>query len=110
MWYPTVVEGVKLLRDRGVLLAPVIDGAVGGKVYVPPKVWAALETPEEAVTFAAGAAFDFILEGTWDNGPVRDGDYPRGFYDHMNRVYDGVYAVAAVSRFDTIPHLEVEYK
>ena len=122
VWYPTVLKGVKLLVDRAgiaarygaqandkaVLLAPLTDGSLGGKAYVTPKVWAELEEPETAVTFAAGEEFDFLLAGAWPDGVVPDGDYgPRGFYDFMNRTRDQVYAVTSVSRFDTIPHLEV---
>ena len=122
VWYPTVLEGVRLMtdragiaarygaqaNDRAVALIPLREGTAGGKAYVPAKVWAELPDPAQAVTFAAGEAFDFLLDGPWPDGsPVCDGDYPKGFYDHMNRARDGVYAVTSVSKFDVIPHLEV---
>ena len=127
MWYPTVLENVKLIvdrasmaarygaqvNDRAVVLVPLAknengDPAAGGKVYVTPKVWAALETPREAVTFASGEEFDFLVAGPWPDDPVQDSDYGvRGFYDYMNRTRDEVYAVTSVSRFETLPHLEI---
>ena len=122
-WYPTVIEGVQLNTDRGsitarygrecedraVLLAPYADDdVVAGKTYLEPKKWRRLDEPGAFITFAGGEDFDFFLAGAWEGaGPVDDADFPRGFYDHMNRARDGVYAVTSVSKFNTIPHLEV---
>ena len=127
MWYPTVLHGVELQTDRAAIVAKYGDQCadrallfvhyqtdeegrkmVGGKEYLPPRAWNAEGEPDWAVTFAPGEAFDFFVEGAWpDETPVLDSDYPRGFFDHMNRTRDGVYAVTQASVFKVIPHIEV---
>lgn len=124
-WYPTVLTGVDLNADRATIAArygseskdkAVLhvkydwqDGpVVQGKSYLTPKLWAAAEAPAESITFAPGELFDFFIEGEWpDEEPVADNDYTGGFYDHLNRTADGVYAVTSASRFSVIPHFEI---
>ena len=121
IWYPTVLEGVSLITDRAAIMArygvqtddkallhvPCEGQNVGGKQYMPPKAWQALEDPESAVTFAAGEKFDFFIEGEWEAGPVEDTAYANGFYDWINRERDGVYAVSSAARYGLIPHFEI---
>lgn len=129
-WYPTVLEGVDLNVDHAALVAKYGSSCsdkavlhvkydwhggpkVCGKAYLTPMLWQAAEDPAKAVTFQTGEAFDFFIEGAWEGaelGPVRENDWPRGFYDHMNRTRDGVWAVTAASRYSIIRHFEVTGK
>lgn len=127
-FWPTVLTGVDLNADQAAILAKYgaqsqdkaalhiryagTDGAitVGGKTYYSPKQWQALTDAEkaEAITFQAGAGFDFFLVGSWDgSGPISDDDYTDGFYNHLNATQDGVYAVSSAAIYSVIPHVEV---
>ena len=126
LWYPTVLEGVHIQRraaveedrlgtrraDEVLVLAPytVEEGriTVGGKEYLPPRQWRRAAAPEGAVTFTCGEAFDILLLGRWEeDGPAEDSRWPEGFYGWLDRERDGVYALAAVKRFDALPHFEL---
>ena len=81
---------------------------VGGKQYLTPLIWQAEDDPSGAVTFQSGEGFDFFMEGAWpDKGPVADGDWPGGFYEHLARTRDGVYAVSSMAMYSLISHFEV---
>ncbi len=126
VWYPTVIEGVQLSVERvqaaagygwkqtgeTVALIPYVplDGAltVKGKIYLPPKVWQKADEPELYVTFAQGEDFDFFVPGAWpEDEPVTDGTWPEGFYEHLCRERDGVWAVGSVHRYGALPHFEI---
>ena len=125
VWYPTVVEGVHIAAcaagkngrygtetgDAVTVLIPyertAAGPSVGGKPYLPSKAWQQAEEPGAAVTFSAGEGFDFFLRGLWEGAPVQDGDWPEGFYAHMERAHDGVYAVSSVRRYGALPHFEI---
>lgn len=125
-WHPTVLEGVDLNTDRAAIAArygyesrdkaalhvPWVRGGdgpmVGGKRWLPPEDWRRQEDPAGAVTFAAGEAFDFFMEGAWDQaGPVRDADFRGGLYASLLRERDGVFAVTSAAMFSVIPHFEI---
>ncbi len=81
---------------------------VGGKIYLPPKMWQRAEEPELYVTFAAGEDFDIFLPGPWtQTAPFGDGMWPGGFYEHLCRTRDGVFAVESVHRYRALPHFEI---
>ena len=126
MWYPSVIRGVQVQAeraaepgkyggkraDRVTVLVPYVpmEGAavIGGKTYLPPRSWKREEEPEKYVTFAAGEKFDFFFLGAWEGTePIRDEDWPEGFYGRMDRERDGVYAIASAARFGTLPHFEI---
>ena len=126
MWYPTVIEGVQLSVERAlaaagygwkqagraVALAPYTPTedvmTVGGKIYLPPKMWQRAEEPELYVTFTAGEDFDIFLPGPWtQTAPFGDGMWPGGFYEHLCRTRDGVFAVESVHRYRALPHFEI---
>lgn len=128
MWYPHVLTGVHLDRDRGSLLrrygpecserAALIvkteeaDGQimVGGLPWFPPKVWQTQQAPEESITFAVG---DFFMAGEWEGTePIPDSDYvdrrDDGFAAYLIRTRDFVFRVTSVSGpFHVMPHIEV---
>ena len=127
LWYPTVIEGVQVQRTEGAgpadyggrradgvtVLIPYMqqEGAavVAGKTYLPPKCWRQADRPEAYITFDTGEQFGFFLVGTWEGqGPVRDQDWPEGFFGRMDRERDGVYAIASAARFEALPHFEIE--
>lgn len=126
LWYPTVIEGVQLSVGQAqaaagygwkqagqtVALVPYVpmEGTmtVGGKIYLPPKMWQRADEPELYVTFAGGEDFDFFLPGAWpEAGPFADGMWPGGFYEHLCRTRDGVWAVESVHRYGALPHFEI---
>ena len=126
LWYPTVIQGVHVEHSAGAgpaayggqradsvtVLVPYVpvDGAVtvAGKVYLPPKLWQKVEEPERFITFASGEQFDFFVLGPWEEtGPVSDEGWPGGFFDHLNRSRDGVFAISSAQRFGALPHFEI---
>lgn len=127
VWYPTVIQGVQLgweragglagygwkQADRAAVLIPYVpmEGAstVAGKIYLPPKMWQRVREPELYVTFTEGEDFDFFIPEAWTEAEsVPDGQWPEGFYEHMCRERDGVFAVGSVHRYGAIPHFEIE--
>ncbi len=126
LWYPTVIEGVHVTRQfaageagygraadyRADALIPYImmDGApcVAGKLFLPAKLWRRADEPEMYVTFAGGEDFDFFVTEDWQStDPVEDGAFDGGFYAYMLSTRDGVFAVAAVCRYNALPHFEI---
>lgn len=121
-WYPTVIKNVDLNVDRAAILAKYgaesqdnavlhirykksgSDAVVAGKRWLPPKEW---KQDENTLTFTGGTQFDFFWMGEWMGGIVKDSDYGEGFYDHMNRTHDYVFAVASVAMYSVIPHFEI---
>lgn len=120
-FYPTVIKGVNLNIDRAAIMAKYgseaqdnavlhiryqMDGGkivVSGKPWLPPKTW---DKTEKTITFNPDG--DFFISEEWDGGIVSDGDYaPDGFYSHMNRTHDYVFAVSSVARYSVIPHFEI---
>lgn len=126
MWYPTVLHGVDLNVDKAAIFSrygaqskvkailhiksdrQFLFVGDSGKVYLTPKQWRQTDAKTVSITFADGEKFDFFMEGEWpDEEPVNDDSYATGFYDHMDRTRDGVYAINSVSRFSVIPHFEI---
>lgn len=85
----------------------VYDGVitVAGKPYMLPKEW---DKTVDSITFSPGDKFDFFWKGEWIGGIVSDTDFgDEGFYDHMNRTRDNVFAISEVSKKKLIPHFEI---
>lgn len=128
MWYATVIGNVDLNVDKASIIAKYgesnkdnaklhikyfCDGEnmiVGGKHYLTPKVYASQDTEqaENTITFRSGNDFDFFIMGAWDGDSVIfDNDFTDGFYNHLNKKYDGVYAISSVGCYSVIPHFEI---
>lgn len=125
LWYPTVLENVHLVVDRSIIIstygeqaqdnaklhiryAPSSGGPViGSKVYMQPKEFQRIGVPGKNITFAFGDEFDFFIEGLYDTDPINDDDYPKGFFNYMNKTYDNVFSITNVSKFNLIPHFEI---
>ena len=128
-WYPSVLHNVHVNIDRASILAKygaqsqdnamlniryVPDGEkkkIGGKQWLPPKVWQGLADPSQALTFAAGTSFDFFWLGDWGSeSPVKDADYAvdMDFYTYLNRTHDYVFVISSVGGpYSVIPHFEI---
>ena len=125
-WYPTVLEGVHLVLDQSIIISTYgeqaqdnamvhimyqksgADAIVGGKVYMTPKVFRASGDPTFNITFGYGDNFDFIMSGAYEDiSPVDDTMYKHGFFNHMNKLYDEVFAITRVAKFNLIPHFEI---
>lgn len=117
-WLPTVLTGVNLNMDRASIVARYGEQAkdsavlnipytgdkiIAGKPWKPPKEW----DGADSITFRSGNEFDFFWLGEWTGGEVADSDYKGGFYQHMNKTHDYVFAVSSVAWFTTILHFEV---
>ncbi len=129
IWYPTVLRGVNLNVDKASIVAKYGSNSqdnavlnvkyhsgdnavmVGDKKYLLPKEWSRQteDVLAESLTFASDKEeFDFFYEGEWESDePILDGDYTSGFYSHMNKNYDNVFAITSVSKYSVIPHFEV---
>jgi hypothetical protein len=123
-WYPTVIRKVNLNIDRAAILAKygsesqdnamlsvpyefdhMGNALVAGKRWMPPKEW---DQTDSTITFESGNDFDFFWKGEWSGGAVNDSDYgEEGFYNHMNRTHDYVFAVSSVAKYSVIPHFEI---
>ena len=115
-WIPTVLHNVDLNADRGAIMQTygasstdnaklhleVKDGKVDNHPVLSPKEYAG-----EGITFRSGNDFDFFWHGVWEAGVQNETDYPKGFYDYMRRMYDGVYAITSVAVYSVIPHYEI---
>ena len=125
-WYPFLIEKVHLIMDKSIIIStygeqsqdnaklhirylPTQKGAaVGEKTYLLPKEWEKNGDPEKNFTLGHGDNFDFIMEGDYGSSePISDDDYPKGFYNYMNKNYDNVFAISTVSKFNLIPHFEI---
>lgn len=132
-WYPVVIPNVHLIIDRSIIIstygeqsqdnaklhiryAPNGDDAViaidgGSRVYMLPKAYRASGDTGTNITFAFGDDFDFIMDGAWNGDTVIDDDeYPKGFFNYMNKTYDNVFAITTVAKFNLIPHFEITAK
>lgn len=133
-WYPTVLRNVQVDTDRAAIVAKYgaesadsaflivpykvsgNDKLVAGKPWKPPKEWERQLNHNEAITFTPGNRFDFFWVGEWENeDPVYDSDYTgtssAGFYNHMNKNYDFVFAISSVGGPNSVngllPHFEI---
>lgn len=127
-WYATILNNVDLNVDRACIAAKYGESSkdnaklhikyiknddvivIGTKRYLKPKEYAN-QTEEQArntLTFRSGDDFDFFVLGVWDGDSViSDDDFTDGFYNHINKVYDGVFAITSVGRYSLIPHFEI---
>mgnify|MGYP007133742702 CR=1 FL=1 len=125
-WVPVLLDGVHLMIDRSIIISTYgeqasdnamlnvryaksgEDAIIGGLRYCKPKEWMMLESFDDAISFKFGDEFDFFIEGDYTElGVVFDDDYRNGFYNHMNRNYDNVFAITAVSKYNLLPHFGI---
>lgn len=116
-WFPTVIENTELQKTSGIrqnnsgvsssdnalLFVQCQDDVVGGKAYLPPKVWQKSEDKENAVTFSEDA---FFVLGEFSE-LANDEDYEDGYFAHMSENCDYCYKITSVKKFKNIPHFEI---
>lgn len=128
MWYPTVIHGVNLNIDKASIVSKygadskdnailsihyLMDGekiVVEEKEYLPPKEWSRKESDKlyDNITFTSGTDFDFFMAGDYGSTePIADDDYTDGFYNHMNRQHDFVFAITSVAKYSVIPTFQI---
>ncbi len=131
LWFPTVLHRVDLNIDKAAIMAKygensadnarlhircdIDDSAisVGGKTYLPPKLWKAQSEAQAAssLTFSAGQDFDFFIVGEWGSTElVDDSLYLDGFYNFCNKTYDYCFALTSAACYSVIPHFEIMAK
>lgn len=128
-WYPTILRNVNLNMDKAAIIAKygaeskdnavlnikyhIADAGimVGDKIWLPPKEWdrQTNDLLPKSLTFTGGQAFDFFWVGEWnDEEPIADDNYTYNFYNHMNDIYDYVFAITSVGGpYSVIPHFEI---
>ncbi len=131
IWYPTVLHGVNLIMDKAAIIsrygAESKDNAIlnvrymnvtdkkmiDGKEWMAPKEWKrqSEDMLPDLLTFTSGTAFDFFMLGDYGSTePVADSNYTDGFYNHINKEYDFVFAITSATHFSVIPHFEITGK
>lgn len=88
------------------------DTSIIQKKWYRPKEWRRSLEPEDGITFSFGENddFDFFIEGVFDEfpSPISDEGFERkGFYGYMNAMYDNVFVIASVHKYNLIPHFEL---
>lgn len=133
-WIPTVLTGVHFILDRAKVISTYGEMAtdnvmlhirysgnrsnpvVQGKKYVLPKVYREMDpnSAKGCITFSFGDDFDFLVSGKWPElknikGNIDDDVYMNygGFFNYMNRMYDHVFAITGVAKFDLLPHFRI---
>ena len=128
-WYPTIINNVDFNADKAAIIgrygAQSQDRAtlhirysksgddieIARKTWLPPKEYRAQESVNDTLTFTDGNEnFDFIYVGEWESEEVISDDAYGidGFYNYMNKHYDGVFSISSVSSpFVLIPHFEI---
>ena len=125
-WIPILLRNVHLIVDRSIIVSTYgeqaadnaklhvryfpsgEDAVIEGRRYYKPKEYARLALGDDAITFRFGDNFDFFIEGDFTSfGMVDDEEYRSGFYNYMNKMYDNVFAITNVAKFNLIPHFEI---
>ncbi len=114
VWYPTVLEHVRLLVTKGANIDKNgsesadtarlhIQTGVGDlkKPYLEPKEWQAAAEKESSFTLTPDA--DFLVAGDTSAEDMTQED----FFGYMVSKYDRCYKVTNVDAYTLIPHLEV---
>lgn len=126
VWTPMVIHSAHFVDDKAAMIGSYgeqtqdnamihilyqckgNDAIINKKRYVDPKEYMRMADISKVFTFAYGDEFDFIYGGVWGSSEnIYDDDYPRGFFDYMNKLYDKVYAISAVTKRNLIPHFEI---
>jgi len=113
-WYPTVLEGVRLLITKGENVSKSgMESADSAKLFIKTNnlskeykkslEWQNLSAEDKAKTFTLTSVEDFFVEGdTTAEVPAES-----NFFAYMKQKYDNCFKVTNVDVFELIPHLEV---
>ena len=115
MWYPTMLENVRLLVTKGANTSKSgLESADAANLYIKPellpedtkgyltpKAWQNTEEKEKYFTFTGGE--DFFVEGDTTGEEITED----GFFSYMKEKYDNCFKVTNVDEYELILHLEV---
>ena len=113
-WYPTVLEGVRLLITKGENVSKSgMESADSAKLFIKtnnlskeykkPLEWQNLSTEGKANAFTLTSGVDFFVEGDTTTETPAESD----FFSYMKEKYDNCFKVTNADVFELIPHLEV---
>ena len=131
-WYAVVIPNVHLVTDMSIIISTygeqsqdnamlhirytrsgkdaLIQTDSGILTYMTPKVFQRDGVFGENITFASGDDFDFIMAGEYPGlvgSLINDEEYPKGFFNYVNKEFDEVYAISRAAKFELIPHFEL---
>lgn len=112
MWFPTVLEAVRLLINRGENVSKSgTDSADSAKLsirmedlkkpYKKPLEWQQSEDKENSFTLTGKE--DFFVEGDTSAEEILESD----FFAYMKGKYDNCFKITNVDTYELIPHFEV---
>lgn len=127
VWFPTVIDGVDLIIDKGAGMAKtgmadankanlhihyisVGDKAfVDGKPYLLPKEWDAQSDEGKSISVTFSEGHDFFIEGEYAEDVIVDDEitYVNGLLSYMKTKYDNVFKINTVGKYSLIPHFEI---
>lgn len=113
-WYPTVLEGVRLLITKGENVSKSgMESADSAKLFIKtnnlskeykkPLEWQNLSAEDKAKSFTLASGVDFFVEGDTSVEVPTESD----FFTYMKQKYDNCFKVTNADVFELIPHLEV---
>lgn len=113
-WYPTVLENVRLLINKGENVSKTgLESADSAKLsiktdnlskpYKKPLEWQNLSAEDKAKNFTLTSGFDFFVEGDTSGEEIQESD----FFSYMKGKYDNCFMIKNVDVFELIPHFEV---
>ena len=127
VWFPTVIDGVNLIVDKGAVTARtglaeankanlhIQYISVGGKVlvvgkpYMLPKEWNTQSDEEKATSITFNEGCDFFIDGEYAEKVIVEDEsiYTNGLLSYMKSKYDNVFKINTVGKYSLIPHFEI---
>lgn len=114
VWFPTVLENVRLLITRGENVSKSgMDSADSAKLFIKtdklskpykkPLEWQNLSAEEKKEYFTLTSAEDFFVEGDTTAEEILESD----FFSYMKGNHDNCFKIANVDVYELIQHFEV---
>ena len=127
VWFPTVIDGVYLIIDKGAGMVKtglaeankanlhIQYISVGGKVlvvgkpYMLPKEWNTQSDEEKATSITFNEGCDFFIDGEYAEKVIVEDEsiYTNGLLSYMKSKYDNVFKINTVGKYSLIPHFEI---
>lgn len=127
VWFPTIIDGVNLVVDKGAVMAKTglsdadkanlhiryisVEGRplVEGKSYLLPKEWNAQTYEGKMLSITFNEGHDFFIEGEYPEEVIVEDEsiYANGLLSYMKSKYDNVFKINTVGKYNLIPHFEI---